>query len=95
MSIDNQKIEQISLKIDELIAQKDQCNQEVERLKRENDSLRNEVLEMENQHQKLSQEVGKLKTMERMDEAEPKNLDEAKINGMIKEIEECLALLKS
>lgn len=95
MSSEDQKIEQISLKINELIALKNQYKSESERLLEENKSLRNDIELKENRYSKLVKEVEELKTIERVDSPLKTELDEAKINGMIKEIEECMALLRS
>jgi|GEM_PF-4693003 hypothetical protein len=95
MSSEDQKIEQISLKINELIALKNQYKSESERLLEENKSLRNDIEMKENRYSKLVKEVEELKTIERVDSPVKTELDEAKINGMIKEIEECMALLRS
>ncbi len=95
MSSEDQKIEQISLKINELIALKNQYKSESERLLEENKSLRNDIEMKENRYSKLVKEVEELKTIERVDSPLKTELDEAKINGMIKEIEECMALLRS
>ncbi len=95
MSIEDQKIEQISLKINELIALKNQYKSESERLLEENKSLRKDIELKENRYSELVKEVEKVKTTERFDSPVKTELDEAKINGMIKEIEECMALLRS
>lgn len=95
MSIEDQKIEQISLKINELIALKNQYKSEAERLLEENKSLRIDIELKGKQYSELAKEVEELKTIERIDSPVKNELDEAKINGMIKEIEECMALLRS
>ncbi len=95
MSIEDQKIEQISLKINELIALKNRFKADSERLLEENKSLKLEVEKKEKQCSELEREVEKLKTIERVVSPTKNKLDEAKINGMIREIEECMTLLKS
>ncbi|MEN8786270.1 MAG: hypothetical protein ABF264_05800 [Flavobacteriales bacterium] len=95
MSIEDQKIEQISLKINELIALKNQYKTESERLLEENKSLKNDIELKEKRYLELTKEVEGLRTIERYDSPVKNELDEAKINGMIKEIEECMALLRS
>ena len=47
------------------------------------------------QNSNLEKEIELLKTTDRTSPDKSDNLDEVKISGMIKEIEECLALLKS
>ncbi len=95
MSIEDQKIEQISLKINELIALKNRFKADSERLLEENKSLKLEVEKKEKQCSELEREVEELKTIERVVSPTKNKLDEAKINGMIREIEECMTLLKS
>jgi regulator of replication initiation timing len=95
MSIEDQKIEQISLKINELIALKNRLKADSERLLEENKSLKLEVEKKEKQCSELEREVEELKTIERVVSPTKNKLDEAKINGMIREIEECMTLLKS
>ncbi|MEN8839031.1 MAG: hypothetical protein ABF238_00830 [Flavobacteriales bacterium] len=95
MSIEDQKIEEISQKINELIALKNQYKSEYERLLEENKSLKKDMEAKENQYSELVKEVEELKTIERNVSPVTSALDEAKINGMIKEIEECMALLRS
>jgi regulator of replication initiation timing len=95
MSIEDQKIEQISLKINELIALKNRLKADSERLLEENKSLKLEVEKKEKQYSELEREVEELKTIERVVSPTKNKLDEAKINGMIREIEECMTLLKS
>ena len=95
MSIEYQKIEQISLKINELIALKNRFKADSERLLEENKSLKLEVEKKEKQCSELEREVEELKTIERVVSPTKNKLDEAKINGMIREIEECMTLLKS
>lgn len=95
MSTEDQKIEQIFQKISELIALKNQKQSEIERLLEENKLLKEEKGNLAKKYSSLEMEVENLKTIDRNEPAKISNLDEAKINGMIKEIEECLALLKS
>ncbi len=95
MSIEDQKLDQISQKISELIALKNQKQSEVERLLEENKSLKEEKGNLEKKYSTLEMKVENLKTIDGNEPATINNLDEAKINGMIKEIEECLTLLKS
>ena len=95
MSIEDQKIEEISQKINELIALKNQYKSESERLLEENKSLKKDMEAKENQYSELVKEVEELKTIERNVSPVTSALDEAKINVMIKEIEECMALLRS
>lgn len=96
MSIEDQKLDQISRKISELIALKNQKETEIESLLEENKSLREENEVIKNSQTLLKKEVEKLKTFDKNSSSNTTNgLDEEKINGMIKEIEECLTLLKS
>jgi chromosome segregation ATPase len=95
MSIEDQKIDQISQKISELIALKNQKQTDIERLLEENKSLKEEKEVLEKQYSSLEMEVENLKTIDGNEPLRTSNLDEVKINGMIKEIEECLTLLKS
>lgn len=95
MSIEDQKLDQISRKISELIALKNQKETEIESLLEENKSLREENDVIKNSQTLLEKEVEKLKTFDKNSLSNTNGLDEEKINGMIKEIEECLTLLKS
>lgn len=95
MSIEDQKLDQISRKVSELIALKNQKQAEIESLLEENKLLKEEKESLVEKHSLLQNEVKNLKTIDRNEPTKTSNLDEAKINGMIKEIEECLALLKS
>ena len=95
MSTEYQKLDQISQKISELIALKNQKQAEIESLLEENKSLKEEKEKLKNQQSILEKEVESLKTIDRNEPSGNSNLDKAKINGMIKEIEECLTLLKS
>ena len=95
MSTEEDKLNQISEKISELIALKNQAVEDIEQLKIENKTLKEERFTLANQNSILEKEVEKLKAIDGNVSPRPRGLDEAKINGMIKEIEECLALLKS
>lgn len=95
MSTEEDKLNQISEKISELIALKNQAVEDIEQLKIENKTLKEERFTLANQNSILEKEVEKLKAIDGNVLPVKNKLDEAKINGMIKEIEECLALLKS
>ena len=95
MSTEEDKLSQISEKISELIALKNQAVEDIEQLKIENKTLKEERFTLANQNSILEKEVEKLKAIDGNVLPVKNKLDEAKINGMIKEIEECLALLKS
>lgn len=95
MSTEEDKLNQISKKISELIALKNQANDEIERLLNENSTLKEERFALANQNSVFEKEIEKLKTIDGNVSSSSKGLDEVKINGMIKEIEECLTLLKS
>ena len=95
MSTEEDKLSQISEKISELIALKNQAVEDIEQLKIENKTLKEERFALANQNSILEKEVEKLKAIDGNVLPVKNKLDEAKINGMIKEIEECLALLKS
>ena len=95
MSTEEDKLSQISEKISELIALKNQAVEDIEQLKIENKTLKEERFTLANQNSILEKEVEKLKTIDGNVSPNKNGLDEAKINGMIKEIEECLTLLKS
>lgn len=95
MSTEDQKLDQISQKISELIALKNQKKAEVESLLEENKLLKEEKKNLETKYTSLEMEVENLKTIDGNAPMKANTLDEAKINGMIKEIEECLSLLKS
>ena len=95
MSTEDQKLDQISQKVSELIALKNQKQSEVESLLKENNLLKQEKNDLAYKYSSLEKKVENLKTIDGNMPTRASNLDEAKINGMIKEIEECLALLKS
>jgi len=95
MSTEEDKLSQISEKISELIALKNQTKEDLEQLKIENKTLKEERFTLANQNSILEKEVEKLKAIDGNVLPVKNKLDEAKINGMIKEIEECLTLLKS
>ena len=95
MSIEDQKLDQISQKISKLIALKNQKQSEIESLLEENKLLKEEKENLANQYSSLEVEVDNLKTIDGNEPSRTSKLDEVKINGMIKEIEECLTLLKS
>ena len=95
MSTEDQKLDQISQKVSELIALKNQKQSEIESLLEENKLLKEEKGDLAKKYSSLEMKVENLKTIDGNVPARASNLDEVKINGMIKEIEECLALLKS
>ncbi|MEN8927871.1 MAG: hypothetical protein ABF242_04945 [Flavobacteriales bacterium] len=95
MSIELQKINLISEKVTELIGLKNHQDKEIERLNEELTTLRNEKLTLADHNTNLTKEIELLKTIDSTSPQKSDNLDEVKISGMIKEIEECLALLKS
>lgn len=95
MSTELEKINLISEKVTALIGVKNQQNNEIERLKEELKTLKEEQFTLADQNSNLEKEIELLKTIDSTMTKKSDNLDEVKISGMIKEIEECLALLKS
>ena len=78
-----------------MIDLKNQQDNEIERLKEELKTLKEERFTLASLNSNLEKEIVLLKTIDRTSPSKSDNLDEVKISGMIKEIEECLALLKS
>ena len=95
MSIELEKINVISEKVTELIGIKNHQANEIERLNEELDTLKEERFTLADLNSQLEQEIELLKTIDRASPNKSDKLDEVKISGLIKEIEECLALLKS
>jgi hypothetical protein len=95
MSIELEKINLISEKVNVLISLKIRQDNEIERLKEELKTLKEERFTLADQNLNLEKEIELLKTIDRTSPNKSDKLDEVKISGMIKEIEECLALLKS
>lgn len=95
MSIELEKINLISEKINELVSIKNHQIIEIERLNGELKTLKEERFTLADQNTILKKEIELLKTIDRTSPNKSDKLDEVKISGMIKEIEECLALLKS
>tara|TARA_B110000902_G_scaffold46933_1_gene53247 strand:+ start:1958 stop:2245 length:288 start_codon:yes stop_codon:yes gene_type:complete len=95
MSIELAKINLISDKVNVLIGIKNHQDNEIERLNEELKTLKEERFTLADQNSNLEKEIELLKTTDRTSPDKSDNLDEVKISGMIKEIEECLALLKS
>ncbi len=95
MSIELEKINLISEKVTVLIDLKNQQDNEIERLKEELKTLKEERFTLASLNSNLEKEIVLLKTIDRTSTNTSDKLDEVKISGMIKEIEECLALLKS
>ena len=95
MSIELEKINLISDKVNVLIGIKNHQDNEIERLNEELKTLKEERFTLADQNSNLEKEIELLKTTDRTSPDTSDNLDEVKISGMIKEIEECLALLKS
>ncbi|MEZ7900288.1 MAG: putative nuclease with TOPRIM domain [Urechidicola sp.] len=95
MSIELEKINLISDKVNVLIGIKNHQDNEIERLNEELKTLKEERFTLADQNSNLEKEIELLKTTDRTSPDKSDNLDEVKISGMIKEIEECLALLKS
>ena len=90
-----EKINLISDKVNVLIGIKNHQDNEIERLNEELKTLKEERFTLADQNSNLEKEIELLKTTDRTSPDKSDNLDEVKISGMIKEIEECLALLKS
>jgi predicted nuclease with TOPRIM domain len=95
MSIELEKINLISEKVNVLISLKKRQDSEIERLNEELKTLKEERFTLADQNLNLEKEIELLKTIDRTSPNKSDKLDEVKISGMIKEIEECLALLKS
>ena len=95
MSVELEKINLISDKVNVLIRLKNNQDNEIERLNEELKTLKEERFTLADQNSNLEKEIELLKTTDRTSPDKSDNLDEVKISGMIKEIEECLALLKS
>ena len=95
MSIELEKINLISEKVNVLIRLKKQQDNEIVRLNEEVKTLKEEGFTLASQNSILEKEIVLLKTIDRTSPTQSDKLDEVKISGMIKEIEECLVLLKS
>jgi len=95
MSVELEKINLISDKVNVLIRLKNNQDNEIERLNEELKTLKEERFTLADQNSNLEKEIELLKAIDRTSPNKSDNLDEVKISGMIKEIEECLALLKS
>lgn len=95
MSIELEKINLISEKVNVLIGIKNQQHNEIERLNGELKTLKEEQFTLTEHNSNLKKEIELLKTIDGTSPTNSDKLDEVKISGMIKEIEECLALLKS
>lgn len=95
MSTELEKINLISEKINVLIGIKNQQHNEIERLNGELKTIKEEQFKLTEHNSNLEKEMELLKTIDGTSPTNSDKLDEVKISGMIKEIEECLALLKS
>ncbi|MDB4089587.1 hypothetical protein N9544_08210 [Flavobacteriales bacterium] len=95
MSIELEKINLISEKVTELVTIKNHQDNEIERLNEELKTLKEERFTLADLNSNLEKEIELLKTIDRTSPNKSDKLDEVKISGMIKEIEDCLALLKS
>lgn len=95
MSSELEKINVISEKVTELIKIKKNQDNEIERLNEELNTLKEERFTLADLNTKLEKEIELLKTIDRTSPNKSDKLDEVKISGLIKEIEDCLALLKS
>lgn len=95
MSVELEKINLISDKVNVLIRLKNNQDNEIERLNKELETLKEERFTLSDQNSNLEKEIELLKAIDRSSSKKRDTLDELKISGMIKEIEECLALLKS
>ena len=96
MSSEVEKIKQIYEKVSNLILLVNNKNEEVEELKIRNEILVESKLKIEAENLELKDEIERLKTDDNSAElTEINEVNEMKIKGMIKEIEECLTLLSS